>query len=161
MKTKCFAVVDKRTFKIPIDGNLWLYVFFDEHSAWKGAKSENEANNTNAFVAMPAEVNINIINGDSASKLADESILVEADKIVSGPREEQYGDAEENFAIAAEIFNSINHKKPYEINSSGVVLVLMAVKLAREGNKHSRDNLVDLAGYAEILNRLEKAKEKK
>ena len=33
--------------------------------------------------------------------------------------------------------------------------VMIAVKLIRERHKHKRDNLVDLCGYAEILNRLE------
>ena len=32
---------------------------------------------------------------------------------------------------------------------------MMAVKLAREKFNHKRDNLVDLAGYAELLNRWE------
>ena len=34
-------------------------------------------------------------------------------------------------------------------------VVMMAVKLVRESYKHKRDNLVDLCGYANILNEIE------
>lgn len=47
--------------------------------------------------------------------------------------------------IASEIYGR-------EIEPRECVIVLMAVKLSREAFKHKRDNLVDLIGYADILN---------
>jgi hypothetical protein len=45
------------------------------------------------------------------------------------------------------------------LKSKGIVLdeidivnVLIALKVAREGNKHKKDNLVDLSAYANIKN---------
>lgn len=78
------------------------------------------------------------------------SILLEAHKIVNGDRKADYGDSNQNLKNIAELARL----QGVEIDAIGVAKVLMSVKLAREGYKHKRDNLVDLCGYAELLNRL-------
>lgn len=87
--------------------------------------------------------------------LPRESILQEADRIVNGDRQADYSDPVENFRHIAAIASAILNK---ELTSEDCAVVLMAVKLARENFKHKRDNLVDLAGYTEILHRIKEAK---
>ena len=82
----------------------------------------------------------------------NKSILAEAEEIVNGSRQSDYGDAANNFRRIANIVNSMYPQ--LNINAQQCCAVLMAVKLIREGFRHKRDNLVDLCGYAELLNRL-------
>lgn len=84
----------------------------------------------------------------------EQSILQEADRIVKGDRQADYGDTVANFKHIAGIASAIRKK---EFTAEDCCVVLMAVKLAREQFKHKRDNLVDLAGYTEILHRIKEA----
>lgn len=90
----------------------------------------------------------------TADMPARESILQEADRIVNGDRQADYSDPVENFKHIASIASAIRKK---ELTTEDCAVVLMAVKLARENFKHKRDNLVDLAGYTEILHRIKEA----
>lgn len=101
--------------------------------------------------------------GDEPKTLADyerltksetESILSEAEKIVNGERQADYSDPVANFKHIAEIASAIMGK---DITAEECCIVMIAVKLARENHKHKRDNLVDLAGYAEILHRIKES----
>lgn len=83
-----------------------------------------------------------------------ESILQEADRIVNGERQADYSDPVHNFKHIANIASAILEK---ELTPNDCVVVMLAVKLAREDNKHKRDNLVDLAGYIEIQNRIKES----
>jgi hypothetical protein len=92
----------------------------------------------------------------------EKSILLEAEDIVNGVRASDYGSAEESFAKIAYITNlmldggeKLNMQTNGEIGLTVACKVLMAVKLSRQSHKHKRDNLVDLCGYAELLNRIE------
>ena len=98
--------------------------------------------------------------GDEPKTLADykrltksetESILSEAERIVNGERQADYSDPVENFKHIAAIASAISKKG---LSPTDCAIVMIAVKLARENYKHKRDNLVDLAGYVEILNRI-------
>ncbi len=80
-----------------------------------------------------------------------ESILSEAERIVNGDRQADYSDPVENFKHISAIASSISKES---LSPTTCAIVMIAVKLARENHKHKRDNLVDLAGYVEILNRI-------
>lgn len=84
-------------------------------------------------------------------KIGEKSILAEAEEIVNGNRQSDYGDAKESFSRVATIASVMTGK---ELAPEDCCAVLMAVKLVRESFKHKRDNLVDLCGYAELMNRL-------
>ena len=84
-------------------------------------------------------------------KEGEKSILSEAEEIVDGIRHSDYGDARESFGRVATIASVMTRK---ELDPEDCCAVLMAVKLVRESFAHRRDNLVDLCGYAELLNRL-------
>ena len=81
----------------------------------------------------------------------DKSILSEAEEIVNGSRHSDYGDPVESFERIAKTASMIAGK---DLFPEDCCAVMMAVKLVRESFNHKRDNLVDLCGYAELLNRL-------
>jgi len=89
------------------------------------------------------------------------SILTEAESIVTGARSSDYGSAHESFERIGSLTEMLLDQQEREalkvccIQPSVVVKIQLALKLTRETNKHKRDNLVDLCGYAELLNRLQ------
>ena len=81
------------------------------------------------------------------------SILLQADKIVNGDRNDQYGDPNVAFAEYKQILSATFG---IELTEAQICKVMMAIKLGRMKYKYKEDSLVDLCGYTEILNRLEK-----
>jgi hypothetical protein len=80
------------------------------------------------------------------------SILTEAESIVNGDRNVQYGNPNEAFK---EYSNILETTFGVKLTPAEICKVQIAVKLGRLKYKHKRDSVVDLCGYAEILNRLE------
>lgn len=93
---------------------------------------------------------------DSEEK-EEKAILDEAKAIVEGSRQSDYGDPVESFDKIAKVTSMITGK---DLSPKECCAVLMAVKIVREGYRHKRDNLVDLCGYAHIMNEINE-KEKK
>ena len=81
-----------------------------------------------------------------------ESILEEAQRIVHGERQTDYADPVINFKRISDIASAVRGK---DLDMLDCVTVQVATKLARQQNKHKRDNLVDLAGYAYIWHAIE------
>ena len=73
-------------------------------------------------------------------------ILEEAARIVTGERQNQYGDAEDSFGLIAGLWGDyLNHP----VSSKDVALMMILLKVAREkGGKGKADNWADIAGYA-------------
>ena len=101
---------------------------------------------------------MNIIDGpktladyERLTKGETESVLSEAERIVNGDRQADYSDPVANFKHISSIASAISKKG---LSPTDCAIVMIAVKLARENYKHKRDNLVDLAGYVEILSRI-------
>ena len=84
-------------------------------------------------------------------KKSKQSILLEADLILNGDRQADYSDPVDSFERISKLVSILTGK---EITADDCCKVLMAVKLVRESFRHKRDNLVDLCGYSEILNRI-------
>ena len=80
-----------------------------------------------------------------------QSILDEAKAVVEGSRQSDYGDPVESFDKIAKTASMIAGK---DLSPKECCAVLMAVKIVRESFNHKRDNLVDLCGYAHIMNEL-------
>lgn len=91
-------------------------------------------------------------------KTENKSILSEAEEIVNGSRHSDYGDANESFSRIATIASVMTGK---ELSPEDCCAVMMAVKLVRESFNHKRDNLVDLCGYAHIMNEIVESEKKK
>ena len=85
-------------------------------------------------------------------KHVDTSLLAEADMLLNGPRAEAYGDVRENFKNIATIANILNKNRGVYLDVVAVANVLIALKIAREGQSHKRDNLVDAVAYINIKN---------
>lgn len=87
-------------------------------------------------------------NESSVSALDHKSILIEAESLVHGDRNESYGHPLDDFRRTAKMWSAI---LGIEVRPEQVGLCMIAVKLSRECHAHKRDNLVDIAGYAETV----------
>lgn len=72
----------------------------------------------------------------------------EAASLVSGARQSAYGTPLDNMERTAKIFSAIIGAP---VTAEQAALCMVGLKLARESNKHTYDNIVDIAGYAEVL----------
>jgi hypothetical protein len=79
------------------------------------------------------------------------TICDEAKGLVYGPREEAYAHPADDFGRTAAMWSAI---LGHYVSPETVGLCMIAVKLSRECHKHKRDNLVDIAGYAETVQRV-------
>lgn len=79
------------------------------------------------------------------------SVTLEANEIVNGPRQQSYGHPRKNFEQTAKIWSAI---LGVSVTPEQVGLCMIGVKLSRQSHTPKRDNLVDIAGYAETVNML-------
>ncbi len=86
------------------------------------------------------------------------SITMEAEKLIHGERRDDYGDMDESFQNIADVWSAILTARTNcdsNLISKGLVALMMTgLKLVREANKHKRDNLVDVCGYALCLSEM-------
>lgn len=77
------------------------------------------------------------------------NVLEEANKLVHGDRNADYGHPLDDFSKTAAMWSAILgvHVTPEKVG-----LCMCAVKISRQLNKPKPDNLIDLAGYAETVN---------
>lgn len=75
----------------------------------------------------------------------------EATRLITKDRRTQYGPPLEDFTRTASLFNVLTG---HDVKPDEICLLMICVKLSRETNVHKVDNLVDLVGYADILNTL-------
>ena len=78
----------------------------------------------------------------------DKSPAKEAADLVGGARQSAYGHPLDNMERTAQIFGAI---LGVPVTAEQAALCMVGLKLARECNKHTYDNIVDIAGYAEVL----------
>ena len=76
------------------------------------------------------------------------SILLEADALVSGDRQNDYGHPYDNWTQTAALWSPI---LGVEVTAEQALMCMIAVKIVRELHKPTRDNRVDMAGYANCL----------
>lgn len=82
---------------------------------------------------------------DGLEKCPD--ILKQADDIVNGERQEDYGSPLDNMTRIASFWSEI---VGVEVTPYKAALMMAALKLARECAGYKVDNLVDMAGYIQI-----------
>ena len=89
-----------------------------------------------------------------AMHLPEETCLQEAQRLVYGDRGEDYGHPLLDYTKTADLLNVVLHSKLTEpLEAEDVIMAMICVKISREINRPKRDNRVDMAGYAECLNR--------
>lgn len=75
-------------------------------------------------------------------------ILREADALVGGERQEDYGHPLDSCTRIAAMWSAILGT---EVTAEQAILCMIAVKISRECHLSKRDNRVDMAGYAQCL----------
>lgn len=88
-----------------------------------------------------------------------ESILAEADRLVSTDRQAAYGHPLDNFDMIARRWqthldnNADNNVRPVDLTAEDVAIMMMDLKMARleSGQVDHRDSQVDIAGYAKCF----------
>lgn len=80
-----------------------------------------------------------------------ETALQEAQRLVYGDRQGTYGHPLDDYACTAAMWSAILR---HPVTPEQAILCMVAVKLSRESRQHKRDNLVDMAGYAECAQRV-------
>lgn len=105
-----------------------------------------------AFLLAPSyEVNGVIIKPVSQIP-ENKTVLEEAQKLIYGDRQAAYGSVTTNFTNIANGWATIFGTT---VTPEQVGLAMAWVKICRQVNKPSRDNLVDLAGYAGCIAKME------
>jgi len=81
-------------------------------------------------------------------KPIDPSLAADALAAVTGPRQRDYAHPKVNFQRIADLWAPILGNA---VTPEQVALCMIQVKVAREMNRHTRDNLVDIIGYTLTL----------
>lgn len=88
----------------------------------------------------------------TASQEKETSVAMEAVSLVYGDRGAAYGHPIDDYTRTAAMWSAILGT---EVTPMQAVLCMVAVKLSRQVNAPKRDNLVDIAGYAECAHRIQ------
>ena len=81
-------------------------------------------------------------------KPIDPTLAEEAVEAVTGARQRDYAHPRVNFQRIADLWSPIFG---VQVSPEQVAMAMIQVKISREMNRHTRDNLVDLIGYALTL----------
>jgi hypothetical protein len=85
-----------------------------------------------------------------------ESILIEAERLTNGDRQESYGHpADEYNRVAMMISGLLCDKLTEGITAQEAIMIMICVKMSRESHKPKRDNRVDIVGYGNCLDMVE------
>lgn len=79
------------------------------------------------------------------------SIVQEGKEIVSGDRQEDYGDMSESFNRIAGLWSAY---LGVEINALDVAKMMILLKVSRAKHNNHRDSYVDIVGYVECADQL-------
>lgn len=74
---------------------------------------------------------------------------------VRSQREKDYGSPVENMETQMRIFHAyFKHKPASEFTCQDMAMIGIIIKLARQSFKHKEDNLIDIAGWADVANKV-------
>lgn len=78
-------------------------------------------------------------------------VLEEARHLIDGARQATYGDPSAMWEKVAKAWSLVFG---VDVTPEQAVLAMVMLKAVRQTTRHNRDNLVDLAAYAEIISRI-------
>lgn len=90
-------------------------------------------------------------------KQASNSVALEAHAAIHGVKRKAYGPVEQSFDEIAALLNIVLPGK--SLVGKDIAKIMLCLKLYRESVAHSRDNCLDLCGYADLLQQLHDADE--
>jgi hypothetical protein len=77
-----------------------------------------------------------------------QATMVEADRLVNGERQADYGTPRDNYLGIAKVWSGIlSPILKRDITPAEAALCMVGLKLQRQAMKHKQDNLVDSHGY--------------
>ena len=80
------------------------------------------------------------------------SVLTEAQGLVHGARNDDYGHPLDEYTRTAGMVNSLlAHKLKEPLEPEDLAMMMCCLKMSRQMNRQKRDCMVDLAGYAEVI----------
>jgi hypothetical protein len=106
--------------------------------------------------AEPAKV---IVKEEKVKAPVKETVLHEAERIIYGDREQTYGHPSKNLETIAKMWNAylfqdINEPAEGALNAKDVAAMMILLKVARLANNQGhRDSVVDICGYAALIER--------
>ena len=88
----------------------------------------------------------------------NKTILKEAHEIIYGDREKTYGDPSKNLSLIGQLWGAYLGQ---DISDYDVAYLMIMLKIARLSNTPDhRDSLVDICGYAALVDRIQQARAK-
>ena len=118
-------------------------------------KSNQDYQQPNSLSQNSVENNIPI----DSKAVYSPSILEEAKAIIYGDREETYGHPDANMTIIANLWGAYL-SSPVTVNDVCVMMILLKSARLKNSPEH-RDSLVDLAGYAALMERVQDYRKEK
>lgn len=87
-----------------------------------------------------------------ATDTDQESVLQEAERLVNGDRQKDYGSASESFRRIASLWSVY---RGVEFTPKDVACMMILMKVSRSVSSDKRDNWVDIIGYADLGSKLQ------
>lgn len=84
------------------------------------------------------------------------TVLETARELTEGERQKDYGPPEVNLGRTAKLWSAL---LGFDVTAEQVVMCMILAKVARESHLPKRDNRVDIAGYANVLDMLVRTRE--
>lgn len=81
-----------------------------------------------------------------------ENILAEAERLIHGQRRDDYGGVAESFGRIARMWSEV---LGCPVAPTQVAMCMIALKMSRWTAGHQRDSLVDICGYAALIEEME------
>lgn len=89
-----------------------------------------------------------------------EAEMLEANDLVNGDRQADYGTPRENYEGVAKVWSGLLFPiLMRDITPEEAALMMVGLKLQRQAQKHKRDNLVDAHGYLLVYAHIQAAEE--
>jgi hypothetical protein len=79
------------------------------------------------------------------------SIFEQAQKLVDGNRQNDYGTPQKNWSDIAKVWSGI---LGFDVTAEKAALCMVGLKCVREAYKHKEDNIIDAIGYLDITDRI-------
>lgn len=100
--------------------------------------------------------------GNKVENDSEPRVCREADRLVYGARGVDYGHPLDDYERTAQIANAlVGHKLKEPLTAEDMIRMMIGVKLSRDVHRPKRDNRVDMAGYAECLERASVERERR